>query len=390
MTMFHVTSQGVITVDTSSIKQDLEEAYKSALGANLNLESSTPQGQMIINDTASLTTAMNEVVNIANNFSIYTAKGAALDVVAAFYGYYRKQGVATTVYITVTGTNGTVIFAGSIVSDGTHKYITLDTITIASGTGKVWAQCTEKGYILCPPNTVTTIETLITGWDTVDNVNAGISGYATETDNEFRQRITANWLNIRARSILGAIIDNVAALDNVISVLGRENPTKNSVTVDGITFEPNSIYLCILGGNDKDIAKIISSQKTLGAATNGNTSVMYQDTDVGQNISYLIQRPSVVVLAVQIEYMANNYTSADVENQIKDLILQYIANNPFKIGQTISGNILSQALSDFNQINLLSFKIKKTSDVDYSDYINLTISEVASLDSAHITFSEVS
>lgn len=65
-------------------KADFEEAYKGALGANINLESSTFQGQMITNDTATLTKAMNEVVNIANSFSVYTATGQALDVAAAF------------------------------------------------------------------------------------------------------------------------------------------------------------------------------------------------------------------------------------------------------------------------------------------------------------------
>ena len=51
MSLFYVTNQGVITVDTSEIKSDFAEAYKGALGANINLESSTFQGQMITNDT---------------------------------------------------------------------------------------------------------------------------------------------------------------------------------------------------------------------------------------------------------------------------------------------------------------------------------------------------
>ena len=52
MSRFNVTPNGVITVDTVDIKSEFEEAYKGALGADLDLASSTPQGQMIINDTA--------------------------------------------------------------------------------------------------------------------------------------------------------------------------------------------------------------------------------------------------------------------------------------------------------------------------------------------------
>ena len=86
MSIFSVTPQGVITVDTSSIKGDFQEAYKGALGANLNLDDSTVQGQFIITDTKMLTTAQGEVVNIANSFSVYYATGPALDVAAAFFG----------------------------------------------------------------------------------------------------------------------------------------------------------------------------------------------------------------------------------------------------------------------------------------------------------------
>lgn len=389
MSTFSVTNQGVITVDTSEIKDDFIEAYKTALGANLNTDASTFQGQMITNDTATLATAMNEVVNIANNFSPYTATGEALDVIASVFGYYRKQGVATTVYLNLTGTTGTVIPAGSLVSDGTHEYALLDDITLASSVGAGWFQCTEKGAIKCPAGTVSTIVTNIAGWDTVTNNTAGVTGYATETDNEFRQRITANWLNMRARSVLGAIIDNVASLDNVISVCGRENPTGSSTTIDGQTLTAHSIYLCVLGGDSEAIAKVIAQQKTLGAGTNGSTTVSYFDADVGYNYQYSIQRPTARSLAVQIEYEANAYTSADAQTQMKSIILEWLSNNPFKIGQTVSGNFLAQALEDFNQVNLLSIKVKIVGDLNWSDYVTNTIAQVATLDASNISFSEV-
>lgn len=389
MSTFSVTNQGVITVDTSSIREDFVEAYKTALGANLNTDASTFQGQMIINDTATLTTAMNEVVNIANNFSPYTATGEALDVIATIFGYYRKQGVATTVYLNLTGTSGTVIPAGSLVSDGTHEYASQDEITLVDSAGAGWFQCTEAGAVRCPIATVTSIVTTISGWDTVTNNTAGVTGYATETDNEFRQRITSNWLNVRARSVLGAIIDNVASLDNVISVCGRENPTSNTVSIDGQLLTEHSIYLCVLGGDESEIAKVIANQKTLGAGTNGDTTIGYYDSVVGYNYQYSIQRPTARNLAIQIVYEPNAYTSADVQTQMSSLIMEWLSNNPLKIGQTISGNVLAQALDGFNQVNLLSVKVKVQGDANWTDYITNTIAQVATLDASNISFSEV-
>ena len=389
MTTFSVNNQGVITVDTSLIKEEFVEAYKGALGASLNTEAGTFQGQMIINDTQTLTTAMNEVVNVANNFSPYTATGEALDVIAAVYGYYRKRGVATTVYVSVTGTNGTVIPAGALVSDGTYEYAAQDAITISGGVGGGWFQCTTKGAIICPIGAIDSIISTITAWSTATNNTAGVTGYDTESDNEFRQRITANWFNLRAKSTLGAINDNIAAIDNVISVCARENPEDTSTTIDGQTLVAHSIYLCILGGAEEDIAAVLASQKTLGGAMNGNTTITYNDESTGATQTYTIKRPTVVNLAVQIEYEANVYTTATVETQMTALLMDYLSENPLKIGQTISGNALSQAFADFNQVNLLSVKVKQVGGVSFNNYLTTTIAQVATLSEANISYSEV-
>lgn len=386
MSMFSVTPQGVITVDTSSIKADFQEAYKGALGANLNLDDSTPQGQLIINDTKMLTVAQGEVVKIANSFSVYYATGAALDVAAAFFGYYRKQGVGTVVPAVLSGSKGTIIPEGSKASNGTFEFALLDTVTIGEdGTATGEFQCVVAGKNPCPAGTLTTIVDQVEGWDSINNPSDGVQGYLTENDNEFRYRITVNWLNIRAKSILGAIVDNVYALPNVISTVGRENMDDAEKEIDGIVLKPHSIYLGILGGSDSDIARIIAQQKTLGAGVNGNTDITYYDPNVDYDYEYIIQRPEFVDIDVQVQYSTNNFTPADVNAQITNLILNWVAENPFKIGQTISGNELAKALGDFNQINLLSVKVRIHGATDFGDYITTNIAQVAVLSQSNIS-----
>lgn len=390
MSTFSVSSQGVITVDTSAIKADFQAAYQNALGANLDLDDSTPQGQLITNDTATLTSAMGEVVNIANSFSVFYATGTALDVVAAFFGYYRKQGVGTVVTANLTGTAGTIVPKGSIVSNGTFEFALLDDTAINSaGTTTAQFQCTQYGANPCLAGTLTTIVTTVEGWDTVNNPADGIQGYTTENDNEFRYRITANWFNIRARSILGAIVDNVAAINDVITAVGRENPGDSQLQIDDVTLKPHSIYICAVGGNSDDIAQVLAGQKTLGAGVNGNTEISYYDPDVDYTYTYIINRPTVMDLYVEIQYSANSYTPANVEPQIKQLVMEYVAENPFKINQTISGNILAQALNDFNQIDLLSFKVRLGPSGSFTDYVETTISQVAVLSEDNIVVDEV-
>lgn len=346
---------------------------------------------MIINDTATLTRAQAEVVNIANSFSPYYTTGHALDVSGAFWGYFRKSAQATTVVATLSGQAGTIVPAGSIASDGTYDYKSLDTAVIGeNGTTTVQFSCTVPGSIPCPPNTLTTMVSQISGWESVNNSFNGVLGFDTEPDNVFRARITANWLNVRGRSILGAIVDNIAALNGVVSVVGRENPSNTQNTIDGVVIPPHSIYLAILGGQGTDIAQTIAAQKTLGAGTVGNTDITFTDDVINYNYVYHIQRPNTLPIGVQIKYAANNYTGADIDQQIRDTVMAYIANNPFKIGQVVSGNILAQALNGFNHIDLLSFKVRSGTTGDYVDFIDTTISQIPNLSSDDIVIKEVS
>lgn len=386
MSRFNVAPNGVITVDTVDIKSEFEEAYKGALGADLDLDSSTPQGQMIINDTAAYVQMQQEIVNIANNYSVFYASGHALDVAGSRYGYYRKQGTSTVVVATVHGAAGTTIPAGALASDGTNEYAALDTVPLdADGAANIQFQCTVPGNIECPAGALNTIVTPVSGWDNVSNTYDGVPGYDTESDNIFRERITANMLQKRARSALGAIVDNVAAISNVVSVVGRENVADTTATIDGIEMAPHSIYLAILGGEDKTIARVIAQQKTLGAATNGNTTVSYLDNDIGYTYQYLIQRPAQVELRVLVTYANTLYTPVDAQSRMVALIMEYVAANPFKIGQTITGADLANALKTYDVIDLLSVEVAINSS-RYTPYVRTTLNEIAGLTAANITF----
>ena len=381
MSLFTVTPNGVITIDTSDVRSDFETAYKEALGADLNLDSSTPQGQMIINDTATVVAAQQEVVNIANNCSVYYATGHALDVAASFWGYYRKKATGTVVVVKVSGTQNTVVPAGTLVTDGTYQYALLNQVTIpVAGYTYGQFQNTTTGPIPCLTGSITDLVDPLAGVSAVENQVNGILGYDAESDNAFRARITANWLNIRARSIMGSIIDNIAQIQGVLSCVGMENPTGSSVTKNGVTMPAHSIYLAIVGGENEAIARVIAQQKTIGAATVGTDVVSYRDEELGYEYSYNIQRPTPINLYVKVQYSANQYTQVDTASTLEAVVTQYFSDTPIQIGQTVSGGMIAQALNDFQQADLLAIKVS-TDGVTWADYITTDYTEVAVLDS---------
>lgn len=389
MSLFSVTNQGVITVDTVDIKSEFEQAYKEALGANLNLDTSTPAGQLIVNDTATLTTAVAECVAVANAGNVYYATGAALDVAASFYGYYRKKATPSTVIATVTGTENTIVPTGTLFSDGTNEFKTLNIAKIpVSGRVEIECQCTIAGPIECLANTLTTIVDPVPGVASVTNINDGILGYEAENDNTFRDRITANFLNKRARAIMGAIIDNIAAIPSVVSVVGEENPTGETVTKSGVSMPPHSIFVSVLGGASADIAAVLSAQKTLGAETVGTTEVVFTEPTSGAIYSYYIYRPTPVTIYVKVEWSANDFTQPGASEQIIGLISEYVLNNPFKVGQTVSGALIADALDGFNKVDLLAIKVS-TDGTTWVDYVTVNKTQVAALSATNISTSEI-
>lgn len=375
MSLFNVTPAGLVTVDSSEIRKEFEEAYKQVLGGEISTDSGTIEGYLIDNDTKFLTYAQQESANIANSFSVLTAKGRALDVVAGLWGYYRKAGEKTVVNAVLTGSSGTVVRAGSVASASGVNYVLLDTVTIGTaGTVSAQFQCVESGVITCAPSALNEIITTTKGWDAITNNQAGIVGYDEETDEQFRARITANWLNIRSIGTLGAIMDSVAQINGVLSALVRENMSNNEITIDNVVLSPHSIYLAVVGGKAEDIARTLYNKKTSGAGTNGGTTVSYTDPSNGVVQNYQIKRADILPVHIKITYSNNYYTPVDVDEKIKSTLINYISGG-LSIGQTISGNMLSLAFENFEYANILSIKLSLDGQA-WNDYISATIEQM--------------
>lgn len=148
--------------------------------------------------------------------------------------------------------------------------------------------------------------------------------------------------------------------------------------------------MCILGGDSESIAKVMAEQKTMGAATVGNTVVTYLDNTINYAYQYNVQRPTDVALYVKVQYKDNLYSpiQSTVTEQIKAVLQEYVANHPFVIGQTISGPDLSAAFADFNTADIISISVS-TDDTTYTQYVATTIKQVAILSTDNITVEKV-
>ena len=113
MTNLKLSNSGIISIDTQDIKQDFEQAYKNAFG-DIDVSPSSPIGQLIINDTLTLSSAIEECIKVMNNSSVYYAKGDMLDSVAQNWGQFRKTEIPQMVIAKIQGKENTKIPKNSL------------------------------------------------------------------------------------------------------------------------------------------------------------------------------------------------------------------------------------------------------------------------------------
>lgn len=327
-TSIEYTSLGPKAPDTDEVLADMEAVWQAAFDNKLNTDAATPQGQLITSLTAMVQNKNNELVHLANQFNPLTAEGIWQDALAAIYFLTRNAAQPTVVQVVCSGLAGTVIAgmdtsvdpATVRTSDG-YELICQTTGTIGEdGTVTLPFECTEVGAIEIEANSVTTIVKAQSGWDSVDNPDPGAVGNDVETQQAFENRRYAS-VALNSRSMLASVYSRVGEVDGVIDLLARQNRTDVSVVDNGVTYGPHSIYICVLGGADADIAEAIYNSVSAGCDYNGNTSYEYTDPVTGAVETVLFQRPEAVEFQIVVTIQAN---SQSTDNTLSDAIKENI------------------------------------------------------------------
>ncbi len=205
----------------------------------------------------------------------------------------------------------------------------LEIVTLASGGNFT---CDTIGTQILPANSLTEIVTPVTGWDSVDNPSAGITGREVETDEEFRIRREQAIIsgNATDESIRSAILNNVAS---VITCNVFSNRTD---AVDAESRPAHSFEAVVSGGTDADVAQEIWTRMPAGIATygnvNGGAGITIQDS-LGHDQIIEFSRPEYVYIYVEVQRNFNTEETypANGDELIKEAIVAW-SLNPTNIG----------------------------------------------------------
>jgi uncharacterized phage protein gp47/JayE len=363
---------GIAVDDTATIRQGIVDDWNAVFSdetATLNTDSSSSAGQIIDSMSVLVTAKDSELVNLFNQFDPRVADGIFQDALGSIYFLQRKTAQSTVVTCQLTGLQGTVVPAGSMIqNDDGYKLVSIGDATIdANGAAEVEFQTVDFGSINIGAGTCNKIITVIAGWDTVANEVAGVPGSLVETRQEFEKRRALSVAQNSHGSRL-ALQGAISALDGVVDCLVLENRNKYSMVKQGVYIGAHSVAVCVYGGNDDDIAETIYNKLDAGCGTYGNTPVSYTSEDGVVN-TYQIERPDAV--NVYITVTVNN--TANINNSIVDKVKQAVYNDFLGLDPN-SGNVRRGC---GQIIYASSFSVAAIKTAGVTDLVSITVGKAA-------------
>jgi|GEM_PF-777232 len=334
MTTYGITDEGFVAKTLAVIKEEVENAIL-AEWPNARLDAPNIFGVLngIFSDKH--TDIWELMEDVYNSQYPDTAEGASLDNVGALVLTFRLAATKSTVTVTVTGTNGTNIPAGTLFARTDSEddvYETLSLATIAGGTADINCRAVSTGAT--PTDSVTVIVNAISGLDTVaTKASTGVEGRAIESDAVYRQRIkTNNTISKRGtpQAIRGAVLELnddpvTAALGTITDCFVVEN---DGDTTDATGRPPHSFetYVIEQGGGsalDDDAAQAIWDAKGVGIQTHGDVANSNVVDDQGISRTVNFSRGTEVPLYAEITLTYGSDYPTDGDDQIKAAVVEW-------------------------------------------------------------------
>lgn len=318
---------GLKPEDAATVREAIRADWKAAFSGGglpeLDTGAETPAGQLIDSETALVYQKDSDLVRIAGQFNPDTAEGRWQDALGKIYFLERKLTASTVAVCECRGLYNTVIPEGSVVeADGGRRLYALNEAAIGGdGVVQIEFALDETGPIPIPAHAIKKIVTVIPGWDTVDNPEAGVPGHDEELPRNFERRRYASVARMAACSA-EAIYAAVADVDGVLDAAVFNNDTAEEKTFWGVTVAAHSVGVCVYGGEGADIAKALYEKKPVGCGTSGNTDVTHTDkASKGTVNTYKIVRPTVKPFKIKVKVKLSDRLAATVENDVRDAML---------------------------------------------------------------------
>lgn len=393
-----ITENGLSVPDVSDILAGRLTDMTTALGGGASQSLSSPQGQLAQSDTEIIAQEYDKLECLFNQVNPDFSTGRFQDGIGRIYFMDRISAQGTVVTATCIGKVNTTIPAGSTAID-TNGYIyqSIDNAIIPAG-GSVDVQFvnTTTGPIPCGSGSLNQIYRAVSGWDSITNANPGVVGVDVESRIAFetrrRQSVARNSRNQDA-STLAALLATKGVLDAYV----WSNRTAATVN-QGTTSFPvlaHSLFICVYGGADEDVAESIFQTYNPGANMNGTThytvydNVNYTPPYPSYDMQWQKASPTRVYFKVQLDSSLN--PPSDITVQVKAMIVSvfnggYEGIGKARIGSTINaGKYYAPVISiSPDTVGILSLEVS-LNGTTWGPSVTMGIDQVPTIQESDIT-----
>lgn len=344
-----IVNRGVIVPDTATTRAQVEAEFRAVFGDDMPTDPATPQGLLITRITEERDAIARNNAELANQINPALSGGVFLDSLMALTGGRRRSSVRSLIVGAVLGgVPGTNVPAGSIAeAEQGEQFELVNTVVLdATGSAAGNLRALQDGEIIVPAGGLNTVASSVLGWETITNPAAAIPGQREENDVLLRRR-RAQTLALQTTSINEAIVSRLYDIEAVRSCYYLENFEDVNRVVDGITMRKHSIWACVEGGTDMEVARALFETKTVGGGCNGAVVVQVPDPINGRLYEVKFDRPQEVTLLIRVTVRSS---TLDVQQLIPDLVMNYVNGETdgdvsFVVGSDVSTFEIASAIN---------------------------------------------
>ena len=373
--MLRISENGIQIDDLYTIQNRLVSAFKSIYGDDVNLDSDTPDGQLLGLFSQELANVHQAVSFIVQMLDPYQATGQWLEQRAMYAGITRIT--ASYSYIDdviITGTPKTTVPINSIYIDkNKNKWVTTEAITLNDlGSARTKFRSLELGNYIINSLEEFTPSTIIVGIERVTANSNSYGGVDEETDEQLLNRfmLSHSINNFDDRQGLQSALLNIIGVSKCIVY---ENFTNNT---DEKGVPPHSLNAVILGGSDEKIAEVITKNKIGGCGLFGQIETTYPHGGLLRKVYF--DRPKKI--NVNVSMIIGRYKSFNDINT--EQIKKILKNLNFNIGENVYA---SRIISNINLVD--GFYIKSLT-VNNSNIANIGYREYAQINNVEVLIDE--
>lgn len=355
----------------TDLLSEMKADARAKLGNQIQLEGKQSAAGQIIELTAVQLSALWELAQqLYDAFDPDAAEGVLLDNLCALVGVLREPATSSVVTLDFTGTNGTVIPAGTQYRvDNGPIFATTADVTIAAGVASVLALSVDTGPVEAVTGAIDTAVDVIAGVSSVTNPSDAIPGQDVESDQALRVRRQLS-LSIVGAGPDQAIAARVAALETVTQALVISNRT---FVVDSFG-TPGKAFLTVVwpaqASNDPVWQAI---WETMPAGIESYGAIVGNATDSQgnqQTVAYSLASEVDIYVNVDVQAGSNFPGEAAVKAAVQDYI------NGLAIGGDVLHYQILCAVADLGSIIDLDVQLKAGSAPGPADTANIAISQV--------------